>query len=60
MNQPPTSESLLRREIGRIGVATIAMNGVIGSGIFALPAIAIAQSGYFSPWIFLLLSLIHI
>ncbi len=54
MNQPPTSESLLRREIGRIGVATIAMNGVIGSGIFALPAIAIAQSGYFSPWIFLL------
>lgn len=54
MNQPPTSESLLRREIGRVGVATIAMNGVIGSGIFALPAIAIAQSGYFSPWIFLL------
>ena len=48
------SDSLLRREIGKIGVATIAMNGVIGSGIFALPAVAIAQAGYFSPWIFVL------
>lgn len=49
-----TSDSLLRREIGRIGVATIAMNGVVGSGIFALPAVAIAQTGYFSPWVFIL------
>lgn len=48
------SDSLLRREIGKIGVATIAMNGVIGSGIFALPAVAIAQAGFFSPWIFVL------
>ena len=47
-------ESHLKREIGRIGVATIAMNGVIGSGIFALPAVAIAQAGAFSPWLFLL------
>ncbi|HKS56509.1 MAG TPA: APC family permease [Steroidobacteraceae bacterium] len=48
------SDSLLRREIGKIGVATIAMNGVIGSGIFALPAAAIVLTGYFSPWIFVL------
>ena len=48
------SDSLLRREIGKIGVATIAMNGVIGSGIFALPAVAIAQAGFFSPWVFVL------
>lgn len=54
MNGPPVPESLLRREIGRIGVATIAMNGVIGSGIFALPAVAIAQAGLFSPWVFVL------
>ncbi|MDT9014102.1 APC family permease [Novosphingobium sp. APW14] len=47
-------ESHLKREIGRIGVATIAMNGVIGSGIFALPAVAIEQAGAFSPWLFLL------
>jgi len=54
MNRPLISDSLLRREIGRIGVAAIAMNGVIGSGIFALPAAAIAQTGYFSPWVFVL------
>lgn len=54
MNRPAALDSLLRREIGRVGVATIAMNGVIGSGIFALPAVAIAQAGYFSPWVFLL------
>ncbi len=54
MNRPAAPDSLLRREIGKIGVATIAMNGVIGSGIFALPAVAIAQAGYFSPWVFVL------
>lgn len=54
MTEPRTQESLLRREIGRLGVATIAMNGIIGSGIFALPAVAIAQAGYFSAWVFLL------
>lgn len=54
MSGPAAPDSLLRREIGRIGVATIAMNGVIGSGIFALPAVAIAQAGYFSPWAFIL------
>lgn len=54
MSRPSAPDSLLRREIGRVGVATIAMNGVIGSGIFALPAVGIAQAGYFSPWLFLL------
>lgn len=54
MTETTNSDSLLRREIGRIGVATIAMNGVIGSGIFALPAVAIASAGNFSPWVFVL------
>ncbi|MDP9422728.1 MAG: APC family permease [Pseudomonadota bacterium] len=54
MKPESSSDSLLRREIGKIGVATIAMNGVIGSGIFALPAVAVAQAGFFSPWIFVL------
>lgn len=51
MKPPLISDSFLRREIGKVGIATIAMNGVIGSGIFALPAVAIAQAGYFSPWV---------
>jgi len=58
MKAAGNSESLLRREIGKIGVAAIAMNGVIGSGIFALPAVAIAQAGYFSPWVFVLCGII--
>lgn len=54
MARSSVSDSLLHREIGRLGIATVAMNGVIGSGIFALPAVAIAQAGYFSPWVFVL------
>ena len=54
MTSSANPEALLKREIGKVGVATIAMNGVIGSGIFALPAVAIAQAGAFSPWLFLI------
>lgn len=43
----------LNREISRLGFAAIALNGVIGAGIFALPAVAAARSGNFSPWLFL-------
>jgi len=44
----------LNRDIGKLGFAAIALNGVIGAGIFALPAVAAAKSGYFSPWLFLI------
>jgi len=44
----------LNREIGQLGFAAIALNGVIGAGIFALPAVAAAKSGDFSPWLFLI------
>ncbi len=52
MSEVASEVTPLRREIGRLGVAAIAMNGVIGSGIFALPAFAVAQLGVFSPWAF--------
>lgn len=58
MKRTAAPEALLKREIGKIGVATIAMNGVIGSGIFALPAVAVAQAGFFSPWVFVLCGLL--
>ena len=48
------NKDLLDREISRLGFAAIALNGVIGAGIFALPAVAAARSGNFSPWLFLL------
>ncbi len=44
----------LNRDIGQLGFAAIALNGVIGAGIFALPAVAAAKSGNFSPWLFLI------
>jgi APA family basic amino acid/polyamine antiporter len=45
---------LLNRDIGKLGFAAIALNGVIGAGIFALPAVAAAKSGNLSPWLFLI------
>ena len=47
------NKNSLDREISRLGFAAIALNGVIGAGIFALPAVAAARSGNFSPWLFL-------
>jgi APA family basic amino acid/polyamine antiporter len=47
-------KSPLNRDIGQLGFAAIALNGVIGAGIFALPAVAAAKSGNFSPWLFLI------
>jgi APA family basic amino acid/polyamine antiporter len=44
----------LNRDIGKLGFAAIALNGVIGAGIFALPAVAAAKSGNLSPWLFLI------
>ena len=58
MTQPDDIESGLRREIGRLGFATISLNGVIGAGIFALPAVAAAAGGLFSPWLFVICSLL--
>lgn len=48
----------LRKEIGRLGFGAIALNGTIGAGIFALPAIALAEAGLFSPWLYLLCGLL--
>ena len=47
-------EEELRRGIGRLGYSAIALNGVIGAGIFGLPAVAVARTGDFSPWLFLI------
>lgn len=44
----------LKRDIGPIGAAMLALNGMVGAGIFALPAALNADFGSFSPWLFLL------
>jgi len=43
----------LLRGIGFIGVALIALNSMIGAGIFALPAEVASRAGILSPWLFL-------
>ncbi len=48
----PEEDHGLERAIGPVGVGAIALNGVIGAGIFALPAVAAEAAGLFSPWLF--------
>ncbi len=45
-------EEPLRRDIGFFGSAFLSFNGVLGAGIFALPATLYMQFGDFSPWLF--------
>ncbi|MBT8131268.1 MAG: APC family permease [Gammaproteobacteria bacterium] len=45
----------LLRNIGFFGIAIVALNGVIGAGIFALPAAITARAGALSPWLFLII-----
>lgn len=47
-------EVTLKREIGGLGIGALTLNGQIGAGIFALPAIAAAQVGGFSPWMYVI------
>src|SRR3546814_14219126 len=47
---PP--DSPLRRDIGFTGSAFLSFNGIVGAGIFALPATLHIQFGALSPWLF--------
>ena len=48
-----STKPALNRAIGAPGIALVAINSMIGAGIFALPATVAAQAGNFSPWLFL-------
>ena len=54
MQHSVSSAGLLSRGIGGIGAALLVLNGLIGAGIFALPAKMAAELGAFSPYIFLM------
>jgi amino acid transporter len=47
-----TKDEPLRRDIGFIGSAFLSFNGVVGGGIFALPATLYVKFGSFSPFLF--------
>ncbi len=48
----------MQRQLSKTALAAIALNGLIGAGIFALPAAAANQLSFFSPWMFLLCALL--
>jgi amino acid transporter len=58
MSEATETEAGLRREISRLGFGVISLNGVIGAGIFALPAVAASATGLFSPWLFVMCGLL--
>jgi basic amino acid/polyamine antiporter, APA family len=53
-------EGALRRDIGFSGSAFLSFNGIVGAGIFALPATLHLQFGAFSPWLFPLFGLLFL
>ena len=52
MTQDKNQDAGLKRAITRTGYSAITINGVIGAGIFGLPAVAAQKTGAFSPWLF--------
>lgn len=42
------------RAVGTLGATLMSVNGMIGAGIFALPALLHAEVGAFAPWLFLI------
>ncbi len=55
---PHPAPEPLKRELGRIALALLALNSMIGAGIFGLPADAARLTGLFSPVLFLLCGLL--
>ncbi len=47
------------RVVGPVGATLMSINGMIGAGIFALPALLYAEVGNFAPWMFLIFGLFY-
>lgn len=52
--QPAVSDEPLVRQLSALGIWLLAVNGMIGAGIFGLPAEAARLTGVYSPLLFLL------
>lgn len=58
---PPAADARpepLRRQLSAFALWLLAINGMIGAGIFGVPAAAQALAGDFSPWLFMLCALL--
>jgi amino acid transporter len=55
---PEPEPEPLKRELSRLAIAALAINGIVGAGIFGLPADAAQKVGAFSPVIFIVCGLL--
>ncbi|MFN0047474.1 MAG: APC family permease [Sphingorhabdus sp.] len=46
------------RVVGPLGATLMSVNGMVGAGIFALPALLYSEVGNFAPWMFLIFGLL--
>ena len=58
MTEQANQRPALERAISKTGYSALTLNGVIGAGIFGLPAVAAAKTGAFSPWLFVIAGLL--
>lgn len=47
------------RVVGTIGAILMSINGMVGAGIFALPALLYEKAGAFAPWMFLIFGAVY-
>lgn len=47
------------RVVGKLGATLMSVNGMIGAGIFALPALLYTELGNFAPWMFLIFGTLY-
>jgi amino acid transporter len=47
------------RVVGPVGATLMSINGMIGAGIFAVPALLYAEVGHFAPWMFLIFGALY-
>ncbi|PKP91786.1 MAG: hypothetical protein CVT75_08735 [Alphaproteobacteria bacterium HGW-Alphaproteobacteria-14] len=47
------------RVVGPVGATLMSINGMIGAGIFAVPALLYSEVGNFAPWMFLIFGLFY-
>jgi len=57
MADEPDRQAATRRDVGIWGAAFLALNGMIGAGIFGLPGKLDAAVGSFAPWLLLIAGL---
>ena len=51
---PAAPDEPLARQLSALGVWLLVINGIVGAGIFGLPAEAARLAGDFSPWVFVI------